>query len=101
VTNKGEAPGQVDEVATLLPSGRRPTCLPNNRFEPTIEQLVAENASWQKWKGVEKPTQPEQAIEACNAVPMEDVHILYISPKTSVRGTASPVEKREQSSSSG
>jgi len=73
----------------------------NNRFEPTIEQLVAENASWQKLKGVEKPTQSELAIEACNAVPIEDVHILYIPPKTSVRGTASPVEKREQSSSSG
>lgn len=60
MTNKGEAPGQVDEVATLLPSGRRPTCLPNNKFEPTIEQLVAENASWQKWKRVEKPTQPSR-----------------------------------------
>lgn len=101
MTNKGEAPGQVDEVATLLPSGRRSTCLPNNKFEPTIEQLVAENASWQKWKRVEKPTQPEKIIEACNAVPIEDVHILYISSKTSVRGTFSPVEKREQSSSSG
>jgi hypothetical protein len=42
-----------------------------------------------------------EAIEACNALPSEDVHILYFSPKISVRGTTSPVEKRERSSSSG
>jgi hypothetical protein len=42
VTNKGEAPGQVDEVATLLPSGRRPTCLPN------IDSSLLFNSSLQR-----------------------------------------------------
>jgi hypothetical protein len=44
---KGEAPDQVDEVATLLPSGIQPTCVPTNKFEPTkvTEQLVTDNAS--------------------------------------------------------
>jgi hypothetical protein len=50
---------------------------------------------------VEGSRETNSAIEACNALPIEDVHILYFSPKISVRGTTSPVEKRERSSSSG
>lgn len=94
---KREAPEPVDDVATLLPSGLRPACVPTNIFEPTIEHLVTDNASSQKWKGVEKPSQPEQDIESCNAEPVREVQILYISHKMRVRDTVSPVEKHEQS----
>jgi hypothetical protein len=109
-TTKAVAPDQVEEGTALPQGGNGSRVLAESadavkdeldlgRVAPAVEEVsVAHNASSQKGKGIERPTQPETVLKPSSTVPSKNVQTLDISPTAPI---ADPqVEPYGESSSS-
>lgn len=110
-TTKAAAPGQVEEGTALPQGGNGPRVLAESansvkdgrdleRVASAVEEdPVAHNASSQKGKGIERPTQPETVLKPSSSTePSKDVQTLDISPTAPI--FVPQVEPHGESSSS-